>query len=54
MLFVYLPVAFKDDFAPFISSILPCILKVEPVGVILDYIILYIDYLHNCITITSS
>jgi len=27
MLFVYLPVAFKDDFAPFISSILPCILK---------------------------
>ena len=31
LLFVYLPVAFKDEFVPFISNILPSVLKVSSV-----------------------
>ena len=29
MLFVYLPIAFGDDFIPFLADLLPCILKVS-------------------------
>ena len=29
MLFVYLPIAFGDEFTPFLADLLPCILKVS-------------------------